>query len=171
MAPNRAYPLFSIITIDTEAYAAFLEKPEYSDALGDLLQHTLEGNGFLFNSRYVIPQKIEEVRRTVLNGVYEDNSDLVTILVSRGFPFQGAVLKSLSSLYDTPLTAFSTTLSALALQKLGVRESLVQASAGAIDNSLVICIPQDEPLLKLALDEIILPHTTEILADLAERGT
>lgn len=168
MAPDRANPLFTVITADTEAYAAFLEQPEYSDALGDLLQHTLERNGFLFNSRYVVPQMTEELRRTVLNSVYEDHSDLVTILASGGFPSQGAVLKSISSLYDTPLPSFSVALSTLALQKLGVRESLLQASAGAIDKSLIICIPQDEPMLKLVLDEIILPHTAELLRELLE---
>lgn len=162
MTKKEAAMRFAVITVNTEAHRSFLEDPEYSDSEGDLVQHALETNGYFFNARYVVPTHPAEVKHAVLNTVYEDRSNLVTIVLGGDAITRAKTLSLISELYDYPLSSFASAVSALALRDLGVKESMSSSSAGVIDDSIVLCLSGDEDLLRLVLDEFVVPYSRDL---------
>jgi molybdenum cofactor biosynthesis protein B len=165
-APEK--PRFSVITVSTSRYKEFKEGSHSRDPSGDLAVEILEKAGLTFNSRYLIPDSIEEIREALMRSVYNDGSHTVILTGGTGITVKDLTIEAVEPLLEKRLTNFPPLFTLLSFQESGTDTLTSRALAGIIGGSVVFCLPGAPEAVRLALEKIVTPQIRHILHHLQE---
>ena len=165
-APEK--PRFSVITVSTSRHREFKEGGSYEDPSGNIAVEILERAGMTLNSRYLVPDVVEEVREAVMRSIYSDGSQIVILTGGTGIAAGDVTIEAIEPLLEKKLTNFPPLFTLLSFHEAGTDTLTSRTMAGTLGGSVVFCLPGSPGAVRLALEKIVTPQIRHILHHLQE---
>jgi molybdenum cofactor biosynthesis protein B len=164
------HPKFALITVSTSRYMRAKKGEKFADESGDLAVRLLKEAGFYLLRRELVPDDAGEIKRAILQSVYDAGADLVILIGGTGISATDRTVEAISELFDKEIHGFRHIFFLLSYEEVGTDVITTRATAGIVGKSLVVALPGSPDAVALALKKILLQQWRHILHH-AREGT
>ena len=119
-------------------------------------QATNEGHDVVYHD--VIPDDAEIITTTLRNVIGNQRPQVVLMTGGTGITKKDVTIEAVTPLFTKVLTAFGSLFALLSFEEIGSAAFLSRATAGVVDNTVVICMPGSINACKLACRKLIFPE-------------
>ena len=119
-------------------------------------QATNEGHAVVYHD--VIPDDAEIITTTLRNVIGNQRPQVVLMTGGTGITKKDVTIEAVTPLFTKVLTAFGSLFALLSFEEIGSAAFLSRATAGVVDNTVVICMPGSINACKLACRKLIFPE-------------
>lgn len=151
---------FTLITVSTSRYQAILKDKTPKDKSAELAQSIIEEAGYQILAHETIPDDKKKIRQKVK---HQNDTDVLLFMGGTGITPDDQTPEAVKTLFDKELTGFSQAFTFLSYQDVGSPSILSRATAGIVQDQLVITLPGAPNAVQLVLKELILPEAGHIL--------
>lgn len=137
--------------------------PETDDG-GRLVGELCRAAGFVVAGGAILPDDPERVRAHVAALARDGQGDVVVVTGGTGIAPRDNTPEALEPLFDKTLPGFGELFRALSFAEIGPAAMLSRASAGTIGGVAVFAVPGSPAGVRLALERLILPELSHIVA-------
>lgn len=132
-----------------------------NDTSGKTIRELLGNSGFPVNYYTIVPDSVEEIRRTLLEALRTNNC--VIMNGGTGLTPDDCTIEAVSPLLERKIDGFGEIFRAKSMAEVGTAAMLSRAIAGITGGKVVFCIPGSTPAVTLATRDLILPELRHIL--------
>jgi len=135
------------------------------DKSGDLIRDLLVGKGHRVTDREVVKDEVTLIRKA-FERLLGTAARAIIVTGGTGITPSDVTVEALRPLLDKELTAFGSLFTQLSYGEIGPAAILSRATAGVVRNKAVFCIPGSSKACRLAMEKIILPELSHLIAHL-----
>ncbi|MBI4772592.1 MAG: molybdenum cofactor biosynthesis protein MoaB [Deltaproteobacteria bacterium] len=135
------------------------------DKSGDLIRDLLEDRGHRVTGREMVKDDVTLIRNA-FGRLLGTAARAIVVTGGTGITPTDVTVEALHPLLDKELTAFGSLFTQLSYEEIGPAAILSRATAGVTNNKAVFCIPGSSKACRLAMEKIILPELTHLIAHL-----
>jgi molybdenum cofactor biosynthesis protein B len=122
----------------------------------------------VFESR-IVPDEPEQVRLVVHEWLARDDCDGVITSGGTGVSSRDQTYEALVGVLDQRLDGFGELFRMLSWEEIGSAAMISRAFGGVARGKLLFALPGSTPAVRLALDRLILPELSHLIAELRKR--
>ena len=122
----------------------------------------------VFESR-IVPDEPEQVRLVVHEWLARDDCDGVITSGGTGVSSRDRTYEALVGVLDQRLDGFGELFRMLSWEEIGSAAMISRAFGGVARGKLLFALPGSTPAVRLALDRLILPELSHLIAELRKR--
>ena len=148
--------VFSILTVSS---SRGLEE----DSSGDVIADLVVKNGHRIGERRISPDETSLISEAVKNMV-SDETDVVIIDGGTGVTPKDVTVEAVEPLFEKEMTGFATLFTHMSYEEIGPAAILSRACAGILGKTAIFCMPGSTKACELAMNRIILPEATHLMA-------
>ncbi|WP_222916309.1 molybdopterin-binding protein [Natrinema sp. SYSU A 869] len=134
-----------------------------TDEAGEAITVALEDGGNEITVREHVGADHDKVQSIVSRLIDRDDVDVVITAGATSVEPTDITIDAVEPLLEKELTAFSELFTLLAYERVGTKIVAARTLAGVADGTPVFCLPGNADAVRLALTEIVLSETPEII--------
>ena len=115
-----------------------------------------EGHEVVYHD--VIPDDAEIITTTLRNVIGDQRPQVVLMTGGTGITKKDVTIEAVTPLFAKVMPAFGSLFALLSFEEIGSAAFLSRATAGVVDNTVVICMPGSINACKLACRKLIFPE-------------
>ncbi|MGH9866974.1 MAG: MogA/MoaB family molybdenum cofactor biosynthesis protein [Candidatus Polarisedimenticolia bacterium] len=141
-------------------------RTEATDESGRLCAEMAEAAGHTIASRAIVPDDPSRVRLALQTILADARVEAVLVNGGTGISGRDRTYEAVSALLDARLDGFGELFRALSYQQIGSAAMLSRAVAGSARGRAVFCMPGSPAAVRLALEKLVLPELSHVVAEL-----
>ncbi|MCS4540955.1 MAG: molybdenum cofactor biosynthesis protein MoaB [Euryarchaeota archaeon] len=157
----------AIVTISDSKFRNFaqlkiLDPKKIGDVSGKLMKELLEKAKFEVVSYSIVPDEKETIKKTILKLIDSDAEAIITT-GGTGITSRDITIETLSPMFQKELPGVGELFRSISYAKIGSAAILSRATAGTINNKIIICLPGSPNAVELALTKLIIPELPHLV--------
>ncbi|ABW02557.1 MogA/MoaB family molybdenum cofactor biosynthesis protein [Caldivirga maquilingensis] len=146
---------FFIITVSTSRYELMKAGKQYTDESGDLASLKITNSGHLVVGRLLVSDDEYMIKNALNELIHKDNVDVIVLIGGTGLAKSDVTIESVRPLFSKEIEGFGELFRFISYQKIGASAMLSRATAGIINNKLIVCLPGSPDAVETGLNLII----------------
>lgn len=136
------------------------------DVSGETMRRLVESGGHTAVARVILPDELVPVRAWVAARLDDPGCDGVITSGGTGVSRRDRTYEALAALLELRLDGFGELFRALSFAEIGSAAMLSRAVGGVVRGKLLFCLPGSPPAVTLALERLILPELSHLIAEI-----
>ncbi|MGC8571193.1 MogA/MoaB family molybdenum cofactor biosynthesis protein [Caldivirga sp.] len=146
---------FFIITVSTSRYELMKAGKQYKDESGDLASLKITNSGHSVVGRLLVSDDERMIKGSLSELLHRDDVDVVVLIGGTGLAKSDVTIETVRPLFSKEIEGFGELFRFISYQKIGASAMLSRATAGIINNKLVVCLPGSPDAVETGLNLII----------------
>ena len=134
------------------------------DTSGDLMETQVSEHGHNVVHRTIIPDEPDQITTLILE--LSSSADVICLSGGTGISHRDQTCEAVMSVLDRVLPGFGELSRFLSYEEIGAAAMLSRAVGGVCANAVVFSLPGSPHAVRLALDKLILPQVSHLVAEL-----
>ena len=158
---RKSYRIY-IISISTSRYMKKEKNQPYTDESGDLAEKILREKGHKIAGRSLLPDNMILIRREIIDKTAREDIDAIITTGGTGISRTDTTIEAVKPLLTKELEGFGEIFRFESMKEIGYSAIMTRATAGIIENKLIVCLPGSPKAVELGL-KIILEEIDHIM--------
>ncbi|HZY65390.1 MAG: MogA/MoaB family molybdenum cofactor biosynthesis protein [Actinomycetota bacterium] len=137
-----------------------------NDTGGDTIQELLEEAGHEIVVREIVRDDVARIRTTLVDLLNWDDVDSVVTTGGTGISARDTTYEIVEQMIDKKLDGFGEIFRMLSYEEIGAAAMLSRATAGAVGNKFLACLPGSRNAVRLAVEKLLVPEMAHIVFEL-----
>ncbi|WP_291767365.1 MogA/MoaB family molybdenum cofactor biosynthesis protein [Caldivirga sp. UBA161] len=146
---------FFIITVSTSRYELMKAGKQYKDESGDLASAKIINSGHSVVGRLLISDDEGMIKNSLSELLHRDDVDAIILIGGTGLAKSDVTIESVKPLFSKEIEGFGELFRFISYQRIGASAMLSRATAGIINDKLVVCLPGSPDAVETGLSLII----------------
>ncbi len=116
----------------------------------------------------IVPDDLDEVRRTIREGLADEGVQAVITTGGTGISARDSTYEAVDALLEKRLDGFGELFRALSYQEIGTAAIMTRATAGTIGRKAIFALPGSEKAVRLAMSKLLLPELGHVVQQLSK---
>ena len=136
------------------------------DTGGDAIQELLEEAGHEIVTREIVRDDVAQIRATLVDLLNRDDVDAVVTTGGTGISARDTTYEVVEQMIDKKLDGFGEIFRFLSYEEVGAAAMLSRATAGAVGDKLLTCLPGSRNAVRLAVEKLLVPEIAHVVFEL-----
>jgi len=136
-----------------------------TDRGGSLIVELIEQTDHLVVRREIIPDEPESMRQLLAECAQQDDIQAVLMTGGTGISNRDQTYETVSALFTREIPGYGELFRYLSFKEIGSASILSRATAGLINELLVITMPGSPAAVQLAMQQVILPELRHLIRE------
>jgi molybdenum cofactor biosynthesis protein B len=137
-----------------------------TDTGGDTIQELLQEAGHEVVSRDIVRDEVAQIQTALVNLLARGDVDAVITTGGTGISARDTTYEVVDRMIDKKLDGFGEVFRMLSYEEVGAAAILSRATAGAVGNKFVACLPGSRNAVRLAVEKLLVPELAHIVFEL-----
>lgn len=136
------------------------------DTGGDAIQELLEEAGHEIVAREIVRDDVAQIQTTLVDLLGRDDVDAVVTTGGTGISARDTTYEVVERMLDKKLDGFGEIFRMLSYEEIGAAAMLSRATAGAVGNKFLACLPGSRNAVRLAVEKLLVPEMAHVVFEL-----
>lgn len=136
------------------------------DTGGDAIQELLEEVGHEIVAREIVRDDVAQIQTTLVDLLGRDDVDAVITTGGTGISARDTTYEVVERMLDKKLDGFGEIFRMLSYEEIGAAAMLSRATAGAVGNKFLACLPGSRNAVRLAVEKLLVPEMAHVVFEL-----
>ncbi|CAN5724275.1 molybdenum cofactor biosynthesis protein MoaB [soil metagenome] len=136
------------------------------DTGGDKIQELLEEAGHEIVAREIVRDDVAQIQTTLVQLLARGDVDAVVTTGGTGISARDTTYEVVERMLDKKLDGFGEIFRVLSYEEIGAAAILSRATAGAVSNKFLACLPGSRNAVRLAVEKLLVPEIAHIVFEL-----
>lgn len=146
---------FFIITVSTSRYELMKAGKQYKDESGDLATAKITNSGHSVVGRLLVSDNEGMIKGALGELLRRSDVDVIILIGGTGLAKSDVTIESVRPLFNKEIDGFGELFRFISYQKIGASAMLSRATAGIINDKLIVCLPGSPDAVETGLNLII----------------
>ena len=146
---------FFIITVSTSRYELMKAGKQYKDESGDLATAKITNSGHSVVGRLLVSDNEGMIKGALSELLRRGDVDVIILIGGTGLAKSDVTIESVRPLFNKEIDGFGELFRFISYQKIGASAMLSRATAGIINDKLIVCLPGSPDAVETGLNLII----------------
>lgn len=137
-----------------------------TDTGGDTIQELMEEAGHEIVARDIVPDDVAGLRTTLVELLDRADVDAVVTTGGTGISARDTTYEVVEQMLDKKLDGFGEVFRMLSYEEIGAAAILSRATAGAVGNKFLACLPGSRNAVRLAVEKLLAPEMAHVVFEL-----
>ncbi len=137
-----------------------------NDTGGDTIQDLMQEAGHEVVERKIVPDEVPEIQTTLVDLLDRADVDAVITTGGTGISARDTTYEVVERMIDKKLDGFGEIFRVLSYEEIGAAAMLSRATAGAVGNKFVACLPGSRNAVRLAVEKLLVPEMAHVVFEL-----
>ncbi|MCF8884883.1 MAG: MogA/MoaB family molybdenum cofactor biosynthesis protein [Nitrososphaerota archaeon] len=155
---------FSLYTVSSSRYKAKISREGFKDDSMEVAVNLIEREGYEIVEKDVIDDDVVMIRKALENSLSREDVDVVVFMGGTGLAKRDVTIEAVRPLFEKEIEGFGEIFRFESYKQIGAAAAFTRATAGVINNRVVICLPGSPDAVELAFKIFLreLPHLVYI---------
>ncbi len=136
------------------------------DTGGDTIQELLEDAGHEIVERTIVRDDVAQIQTTLVDLLGRNDVDAVITTGGTGISARDTTYEVVEQMLDKKLDGFGEIFRVLSYEEIGAAAMLSRATAGAVGDKFLACLPGSRNAVRLAVEKLLVPEMAHVVFEL-----
>ncbi|CAN5875622.1 molybdenum cofactor biosynthesis protein MoaB [soil metagenome] len=136
------------------------------DTGGDTIQKLMQGAGHEIVVREIVRDDVAQIQTTLAELLDRSDVDAVVTTGGTGISAHDTTYEVVEQIIDKKLDGFGEIFRVLSYEEIGAAAMLSRATAGAVGNKFIACLPGSRNAVRLAVEKLLVPELAHVVFEL-----
>jgi molybdenum cofactor biosynthesis protein B len=136
------------------------------DTGGDTIQELLEEAGHEIVERTIVRDDVAQIQTTLVDLLGRDDVDAVVTTGGTGISARDTTYEVVEQMIDKKLDGFGEIFRVLSYEEIGAAAMLSRATAGAVGDKFLACLPGSRNAVRLAVEKLLVPEMAHVVFEI-----